>query len=326
MSNPLVSVHIITYNQISFVRETLDSALNQDYDNLEVVVSDDGSTDGTAEVIVEYAKKYGSRLVPIVGQGNLGITGNSNRCLKYCRGKYIAFQGGDDVLYPGKITRQVQWMEGAPGRVLCGHDVTVFESSSGETIGIKRHKMPKRSGIGASSIIKYGPASFYAGTSLMVRKDAIPDYGFDDRLPIAADWKFMIDCVGTFGEYGAIDGIYAGYRKHGNSITDTSMARIFLETIYSLGIMEVEYPQYLSELCSARGLVMYKLGIDLIKNSNVQGGSLYLRGAQHYASWYSIWRRPVFYFLSKQSPESMRKIHGYYRTIKKLLLRDRASY
>lgn len=326
MSNPLVSVHIITYNQISFVRETLDSALSQDYENLEVVVADDGSTDGTAEVILEYAKKYGSRLVPVVGQGNLGITGNSNRCLQYCRGKYIAFQGGDDVFYPGKITKQVQWMEASSSRVLCGHDVNVFESSSGKTIGIKRHKMPRKNGIGASSIIKYGPASFYAGTSLMVRKDAIPSYGFDARLPIAADWKFMIDCVGASGEYGSIDGIYAGYRKHGNSITDTSMARIFLETIYSLGIMEVEYPQYLGELCAARELVMYKLGIDLIKNGDVQGGSLYLRGAQHYASWYLIWRWPVFYFLSKQSPESMQKIHEYYRAMKKILLRHHASY
>lgn len=326
MSNPLVSVHIITYNQISFVRETLDSALGQDYENLEVVVADDGSTDGTAEVILEYAEKYGSRLVPVVGQGNLGITGNCNRGLKHCRGKYIAFQGGDDVFYPGKITKQVQWMEASDKRVLCGHDVNVFESSTGKTIGIKRHKMPKNSGCGASSIIKYGPASFYAGTSLMVRKDAIPDYGFDTRLPIAADWKFMIDCVATSGEYGAIEGIYAGYRKHGNSITDTSMARIFLETIYSLGIMEVEYPRYLNELCAARGLVMYKLGIDLIKNGDIKGGSLYLRGAQNYTAWYSIWRRPVFYFLSKQSPESMRRIHRYFRALKKLVLRHHASY
>lgn len=326
MSNPLVSVHIITYNQIAFIRETLESALNQDYDNLEVVVSDDGSTDGTAEVIVEYAKKYGSRLVPIIDQGNLGITGNSNRGLAHCSGKYIAFQGGDDVLYPGKISRQVKWMEEGHNRVLCGHDVNVFESSSGNSLGIKRHRMPKRSGVGASAVIEYGPASFFAGTSLMVRKDAIPDYGFDNRLPIAADWKFMIDCIGTVGEYGAIDGVYAGYRKHGNSITDTSMARIFLETIYSLGIMEVEYPQYLSELCSARGLVMYKLGIDLIKNSDVQGGSLYLRGAQHYASWYLIWRWPLFYFLSKQSPESMQIIHGCYRKTKRFLLRHHDSY
>jgi len=77
-NQPLVSIHIITYNQIDFIHDTLTSALEQDYENLEVVVADDGSTDGTAEVILEYAKKYPNRLLPLVGGPNLGITGNSN--------------------------------------------------------------------------------------------------------------------------------------------------------------------------------------------------------------------------------------------------------
>lgn len=325
MNKPLVSIHVITYNQINFIRETLDSVFSQDYDNLEVVVSDDGSSDGTEDIILEYANKYGSKLVPVVGQVNLGITGNCNRALKYCTGRYVALLGGDDIFYPGKISKQVEWMEADSDRVLCGHDVNVFESSSGKSIGIKRQRMPKRNGVGASSIIEYGPASFFAGTSLMIRRNVIPEYGFDVRFPIAADWKFMIDCLANGGEYGAIDGIYAGYRKHGNSITDTSLIRILQETLVSIGYMEVDYPQYIFELHEVRKLIMYKLGIHLLKSGEIPRGMMYLRGARYF-SWYQMWGWPLLYILSKQTPESMQEIRSFYRNFKKILLRNRASY
>ena len=129
MPKPLVSILIISFNQEAFIEEALKGALEQDYENLEVVVADDGSTDRTPDIILSYADRYKGRLVAIVGKPNLGITGNSNRGLSLCKGKYIAFQGGDDVFLPGKISAQVDWMEERDSRVLCGHQVEVFYES-----------------------------------------------------------------------------------------------------------------------------------------------------------------------------------------------------
>ncbi|MDO8269439.1 MAG: hypothetical protein Q7T54_02100, partial [Candidatus Levybacteria bacterium] len=110
----------------------------------------------------------------------------------------------------------------------------VFDSKTRKMLGIKSQMMPNRAGEGAEDIIKFGVASFYSGTSIMVRKSAIPSYGFDERIPTVSDWKFTIDCLANGGEYGCIDGIYAGYRKHGGSITDLHMDMIFKECIITI--------------------------------------------------------------------------------------------
>src|SRR5438128_463489 len=91
VTNPLVSVIVPTYNQLDFIAEALDSVLEQDYENLQIVVGDDGSTDGTVEIIRQFAKRYPRRLIPLDGLPHLGITANCNRCLRACNGKYIAF-------------------------------------------------------------------------------------------------------------------------------------------------------------------------------------------------------------------------------------------
>ena len=215
-AQPLVSILIISYNQKEYVGEALTGALEQDYENLEVVIADDGSTDGTAEVILQYAEKYPDRLVPLVGGPNLGITGNSNRALKACKGKYIAFMGGDDVLLPGKISAQVKWMEKDENRVLCGHAVHILRDD--EVIDTPRITKKNGRGTGYQDYIKNITEPFPA-VAIMVRSKCIPDYGFDERVPLVSDWKMWIDCLGEQGEYGFVEGVYARYRKHEKNIT-----------------------------------------------------------------------------------------------------------
>src|SRR5579875_3125076 len=125
-SYPLVSVHLISYNQKDYIGAALSSILDQDYQSFEIVAADDGSTDGTAEIILEFAEKYPGKIIPLVGGKNLGITGNCNRALEHCKGKYIAFIGGDDLFLPGKISAQVKWLEADEKRIMCGHQVEVF--------------------------------------------------------------------------------------------------------------------------------------------------------------------------------------------------------
>lgn len=221
---PRVSVMVISYNQQRFIREALESALAQDYENLEVVVTDDGSTDGTQAIIRELAQRHPQRLKPIYNAQNVGITANSNIGLRACCGEFIAFMGGDDVLLPGKITRQVAWFAADDGRVLCGHDVDWIDAG-GTPLGIRTSDLvPLREGRGASGFIQNG--SPYAATSVMVRRSRIPAYGFHTGLPVVSDWKLWIDVIGTDGIYGYIPGIHARYRRHRDNVTARPNRRV----------------------------------------------------------------------------------------------------
>lgn len=264
---PLVSIHIITYNQIDFIHDTLLSALEQDYENLEVVVADDCSTDGTADVILDYAKKYPGRLVPVLGDKNLGITGNCNRALKKCSGKYIAFQGGDDVLLPGKITKQVEWFEADERRVLCGHQVEVFYEGCS-----KSHKLTSilTKAKGPKKLIKYGPP--FGATSIMVKADSIPKNGFDERLKMVSDNLFFIECLINGGIYGYISDVYARYRKHANNFTNNKKPAIQeLEKVFE--IIKEKYPIYIRECNYGKanlvdyGLALYYLNCGQAKKA-----------------------------------------------------------
>jgi glycosyltransferase involved in cell wall biosynthesis len=97
---PLVSLAIITYNQKDYLRECIESVLSQDYENIEIVIADDCSTDGTQDMLREYDKKYPNKFVLKLSERNQGITANSNLALFACCGKYIAMTGGDDIFLP----------------------------------------------------------------------------------------------------------------------------------------------------------------------------------------------------------------------------------
>jgi glycosyltransferase involved in cell wall biosynthesis len=98
------------YNQESFIAEAIQGALAQDYSPLEVVISDDGSSDSTFEVVRETVAAYRGphRLVLNRNPKNLGLGGNANRALDLCRGELVVIAGGDDVSLPERTSRIVE--------------------------------------------------------------------------------------------------------------------------------------------------------------------------------------------------------------------------
>lgn len=116
---PLVSIISPTYNHEKFIADCIESILAQTYTNWEMIIIDDGSTDGTFAIATEYAKKD-NRIKPFT-QKNIGIfrLGESyNFALTHCRGKYVAILECDDVWLPEKLTIQVGVLEQKPECVL----------------------------------------------------------------------------------------------------------------------------------------------------------------------------------------------------------------
>lgn len=95
MKQPLVSVCMPVFNDEKSIRMSVESILNQNYQNTEIIISDNGSTDNTYEILMEYAKND-KRINLSQNEENLGWQGNSNKVLKNATGKYIITQHGDD--------------------------------------------------------------------------------------------------------------------------------------------------------------------------------------------------------------------------------------
>lgn len=98
---PLISIAMTTFNGEKYLREQLDSIYNQTYPNIEVVVCDDCSSDGTVEILKEYQAHHGLKY--LVNEKNLGYTKNFEKAISLCRGEYIALSDQDDRWLPEKL-------------------------------------------------------------------------------------------------------------------------------------------------------------------------------------------------------------------------------
>jgi glycosyltransferase involved in cell wall biosynthesis len=118
---PLVSMLIAAYNAAATLRETLDSVLTQTYENIEIIVVNDGSTDDTTVVL----ENYGDR-IRVVNTPNGGLSAARNVGLKHARGQYIALIDADDICEPGRIRLQMDYLANNPDIVLCSSDFSAF--------------------------------------------------------------------------------------------------------------------------------------------------------------------------------------------------------
>jgi glycosyltransferase involved in cell wall biosynthesis len=263
MANPLVSVNLPCYNQIAYVDEAIRSAVEQDYDNLEVLCGDDGSIDGTDDRIREWAARYPGRVVPVLGP-HVGITANCNRIFQHIRGKYVFGHAGDDVFLPGKIRAQVDWLEEDERRVMCGHAAEAFSAVTGERLYVTTDMRPLVRGHGAKRMLdEFG---LFPDISVAARRSAYPANGYDERVGLVSAFKLNVDILASGGEYGYVDGVLARYRVHPESIsqrsrTDPAMHRDFLEGyLTALAITEANHPHLAGGCRKARARLLFAEG------------------------------------------------------------------
>lgn len=210
--SPILTVAVITYNQRDLLKETLNSILSQETEySFEIAICDDASTDDTEAMCLEYQSANHGRVKYLRLEKNSGITANSNLGLQNCKGKYFALIGGDDLFLPGKIQKQISFMEKNPGVTISYHPVEIFDSSSGKTLLLTNQSSmdtPK-------TLLALARICIPGSVSVMVRGDAVPEGGFDRRLPTVSDWLFYLE-VASKGEIGFLPQSLARYRKHGN--------------------------------------------------------------------------------------------------------------
>ena len=115
----MVSVLIPAYNAEKTINRCIDSILCQTYQNIEIIIANDGSTDSTLPILSDYAEK--DRRIIICSQPNKGVSAARNMCLKNAKGDYILYVDADDWIEPNMIQRMLELIEDADF-VLCESD------------------------------------------------------------------------------------------------------------------------------------------------------------------------------------------------------------
>lgn len=184
----LVSVVIIFLNSEKFLREAIESVFAQTYDNWELLLVDDGSTDASTQIARRYMEQYPGKVVYLehANHVNRGMSATRNLGIHHAKGKYVALLDSDDVWLPHKLERQVAILESQPRAAILYGASQYWHSWTGNVEDMGRDHVPD---LGVSSDTLYDPPSLCMllyplgnGTApcpsdLLIRRDAIIQIG-----------------------------------------------------------------------------------------------------------------------------------------------------
>jgi glycosyltransferase involved in cell wall biosynthesis len=136
MKSISVDVFMATYNHEKYIRQAIESFLNQKTDfKTRLIIGEDFSTDNTAEIVREYATRFPDKIVPLINERNMGMIDNSIQILNVCNAPYFAMLEGDDFWTdPLKLQKQVDFLEANPDFGLVHTDVNFYYQESKRTI------------------------------------------------------------------------------------------------------------------------------------------------------------------------------------------------
>lgn len=205
-SRPLASIVIPAFNAEAFLSETIQSVLSQTYSPLEIIVVDDGSTDGTPSLVEEY-----SDAVTYFRQENQGVAAARNRGLSLAKGSYICFVDADDWLHPECIQEKVALLEARPDLLLAFSLVEVTDAQLNPTGEILRGT-DQEDAIGP--LLQWIPTAIPCPSNVVLRSSAIRGVGgFDEVMSTSADYDLWLR-LALRGGVGRIDRVLVSYRRH----------------------------------------------------------------------------------------------------------------
>jgi len=210
----LVSVIVPVYNRENLIGRTIDSILAQTYPDIEVIAINDGSTDGSLEVLKAYADSHPEKVV-IIDQQNTGQVQARNNGIKHARGEYIAFLDSDDTWEPHKLAKQLSLFKGDIGLVYCGiHEV----DPNGKVL----HTVPCEQGLRGNIYQQLLVKNRMTGGTVVVSRIALESVGlFDESFLAAENWDLWIRIARLFHvEY--VDEPLLNYLKHPGNMSSNS--------------------------------------------------------------------------------------------------------
>jgi len=254
MKNPLVSIVVISYNSAKYVVQTLESAKAQDYKNIELIISDDGSTDGTVRICADWLATNKQHFVNskiLVSKQNTGISPNCNRGFDAAQGEWIKSIAADDILLPHCISTFVEYSANNPERKILFSKIQVLGTSSPLSTDLSSHHSEyweKAYSVFTQNTIAHRQYqillnyNFCPAASLFINKKAWIDIGkFDEEIRLLEDYPFWLNATAKGYALTLLPATTVGYRAHEGS------AQIVLKNKFSMAYTLFGY-KYINKL------------------------------------------------------------------------------
>lgn len=219
-----VTIGVVTYNSESTITETLDSLINQTYPNINIIVSDDCSSDSTANVIENWIVSNDIKNITFKKNNpNLGVSKNLNSILDLVESKWIKFIAGDDLLLPHSISTYMEFVNNCSAKII---------SSKCMTFGSREEVLPKSAkkvffGLSAKEQFRYlGIGNFVISPTLFIETEFLKSIGgYNSKFKTVDDLPLLLNCTIANEKIYFIDKVLIKYRIHSGSISLSPMKK-----------------------------------------------------------------------------------------------------
>jgi len=252
---PLVSVIIPAYNRVDYIDQAVQSVLGQTCKNVELLVVDDGSNDGTYEKLQNYDTRL--HLLTHAGHANRGQSASINLGLDSAQGKYIAILDSDDYWTPNKLEVQVDYLERHPNIGLVYSNGYGVDASGNITYNFYSDDHRETNEPGRVLMDCY----LLLPQNALVRKNVYDQAGrFDESYRAAQDHDMLIR-IAELTRFAYLPDYLWYYRRHGDSISSKNQLLRWKNGFKILKAARHRYPYALSVIRKRRAVLNYRLGI-----------------------------------------------------------------
>lgn len=249
--NPLLSVIMPVYNSEQYVKQAVESILNQTYKKFEFIIIDDASTDSTFKILTNF-KKIDKRIILTRNKDNLGVTKSLNKAIAKASGKYIVRMDADDWSYPERFQLQVELMESHPNIVVSGSYIEVCDSKL-KTRYIRKYHLNDTNI--RKHIFRYSP---FAHPATIWKTNVLKKERYNESLTTCQDYELYFR-VGKIGKFMNLDKPLLKLRIHEGSVSSVqndlqwkNTVLIRLNAVLILGYIMSKFDKvynFLQELC-----------------------------------------------------------------------------
>ncbi len=236
MENPLVTVIIPSYNHATYIGAAIDSVIHQTYQNIQLIVIDDGSGDGSVELIARLAAQHGFHFE---AQANIGLSRTLNKALGLAQGQYICTFGSDDIMLLDKIEKQVRFMEQHPHIAACGGNQLVIDSDG--IVVAKRQAFRRYTELDFDDLF-VDRKPVIPASSAMIRKSVIDaEGGYDPDIKLE-DLYLWLKLTSKGYKIACLNDVLIYYRKHAsNSYKNIAY---MLDSMLKIYALYQKHPKY----------------------------------------------------------------------------------
>ena len=224
MSSELVTIIVASYNHEKYVIDCLESIKHQDYESIELILSDDCSTDETFGLAKKWCDENRDRFVNVIAysnETNLGTTSNFNKGLGKATGKYIKPLSSDDMLYPESISDLVDYLTVNPQHDLVYSNIITVDEHARFPIDSDVYKNKlynRRAPEGKGLVDALYKGNFISAPGVLIKKETYEKFGNYSEKYSFEDYEYWLRVAAKGGSIGYLHKVTAGYRRLSSSV------------------------------------------------------------------------------------------------------------